>query len=102
MRIIACLQSKTRSQSSAPPPPPATSVSSPQPSPHAVIVRGLILRMGFELLSEASLRALSLAARFLVVLTVAASLREFKALSSVLPFLGSDTSLAYVPQFGAR
>ena len=54
-------------------------------------------RMGFEALSEASLHALSL-----VVLTVAASLREFRALSSVLPFLGSDTSLAYVPQFGAR
>ena len=41
---ITCLQSKTRSQSSAPPPPPpAASVSSPQPSPHADIVRGFIL-----------------------------------------------------------
>ena len=53
-------------------------------------------RMGFKPLSEASLRALLLAVRFLVILTVAASLREFKALSSVLHFLGSDTSLAYV------
>ena len=58
--------------------------------------------MGFEPLYEASLRALSLAAHFLVVLAVAASLREFKALSCVLPFLESDTSLAYIPQFGAR
>ena len=67
----------------------------------SLVVSPRSFRMGFEPLSEASLRALLLAARFLVVLTVAASLREFKALSSVLPFLGSDTSLAYVPQFGA-
>ena len=68
----------------------------------SLVVSPISFRMGFESLSEASLHALSLAARFLVVLTVAASLQEFKALSSVLPFLGSDTSLAYVPQFGAR
>ena len=68
----------------------------------SLVVNLRFLRMGFEPLSEASLRALSLAARFLVVFTVAASLREFKALSSVLPFLGSDTYLAYVPQFGAQ
>ena len=42
--------------------------------------------MGFEPLSEASLRALSLPARFLVVLAGAASLRQFLALSSVLPY----------------
>ena len=58
-------------------------------------------RMGFEPLSEASLHTLWLPARFLVVLTAAASLREFSAHSSVLSFPGSDTCLAYVPQFGA-
>ena len=42
--------------------------------------------MGFEPLSEASLRALSLQARFLVVLVEAESLRMFLALSSVLPY----------------
>ena len=58
-------------------------------------------RMGFEPLSEASLHTLWLPAHFLVVLTAAASLREFSARSSVLPFPLSDTCLAYVPQFGA-
>ena len=44
-------------------------------------------RMGFEPLSEASLRALQLPERsFLVVLAVAASLREVLALSIVLPW----------------
>ena len=44
-------------------------------------------RMGFEPLSEASLRALQLPARsFLVVLAEAASLREVLALSIVLPW----------------
>ena len=43
-------------------------------------------RMGFGPLSEASLRALSLPASFLVILAVAASLRKFLALSSVLPY----------------
>ena len=42
--------------------------------------------MGFEPLSEASLRTLLLQARFLVVLTEAKSLRMFLALSSVLPY----------------
>ena len=37
-----------------------------------------------------------------MVLTAAASLREFWALSSVLPFPGSDTCLAYVPLFEAQ
>ena len=57
--------------------------------------------MGFEPLSEASLNTLCLPAHFLVVLTATVSLREFSAHSSVLPFPGSDTCLAYVPQFGA-
>ena len=42
--------------------------------------------MGFEPLSEASLRALSLQARFLVVLAEAESLGMFLALSSVLAY----------------
>ena len=42
--------------------------------------------MGFEPLSEASLCALSLQARFLVVLAVAEILRMFLGLSSVLPY----------------
>ena len=58
-------------------------------------------RMGFEPLSEASLHTLWLPAHFLVVFTVAANLGEFSARSSVLPFPGSDTCLAYVPQFEA-
>ena len=58
--------------------------------------------MGFEPLSEASLRALSLTTLFLVVLTAATRFREFKALSSVLPFVEFDACLMYVPQFGAQ
>ena len=42
--------------------------------------------MGFKPLSEASLRALSLQARFLLVLAEAESLRMFLALSSLLPY----------------
>ena len=42
--------------------------------------------MGFEPLSEVSLRALLLLARFLVVLAEAASLRKFLALSCVFPY----------------
>ena len=36
-----------------------------------------------------------------MVLTAAASLREFWPLSWVLPFQGSDTCLAFVPRFEA-
>ena len=50
------------------------------------VLSPISFRMGFEPLSEASLRALSLPARFLVVLAEAASLRKFLALSSVLPY----------------
>ena len=42
--------------------------------------------MGFEPLSEVSLRALSLQVRFLVVLAEARSLTVFLALSGVLPY----------------
>ena len=35
-------------------------------------------------------------------LTAPTRLREFKVLSSVLPFVGSDACLTYVPQFGAQ
>ena len=68
----------------------------------SLVVSPRSFRMGFGPLSEASLRALSLTTRFLVVLTATTRLREFKALSSVLPFVGSDACLAYVPQFGAQ
>ena len=50
------------------------------------VLSPISFRLGFEPLSEASLRALSLPARFLVVLAEAASLRKFLALSSVLPY----------------
>ena len=59
-------------------------------------------QVGFVPLSEASLRSLSLAVWFLVFLTAAASLLEFTALSCVLPFVGSGTCLAFVPQFEAQ
>ena len=62
----------------------------------SLVLSPISFRMGFEPLSEASLRALSLPACFLVVLTAAASLREFWALSRVLPFPGSDPCLACV------
>ena len=50
------------------------------------VLSPISFRLGFEPLSEASLHALSLPARFLVVLAEAASLRKFLALSSVLPY----------------
>ena len=49
------------------------------------VLRPLSLWMGFEPLSEASLRALSLQVCFLVVLAEAESLRLSLALSSVIP-----------------
>ena len=52
----------------------------------SVVLSPLPFWMDFEPLSEASLRALSLQARFLVVLAEAKSLRVFLALSSVLPY----------------
>ena len=64
------------------------------------MVRPRSFQMGFQPLSEASLRALWLV--FLVFLSVAMSLREFTTLSCVLPFVGSDTCLAFVPQFEAQ
>ena len=51
-----------------------------------LVLSPISFRMGLVPLSEASLRALSLPARFLAVLAEAASLREFLALSSVLPY----------------
>ena len=52
----------------------------------SLVLSPLSLWMGFEPLSEASLRALSLQTRFLVVLAEAESLRMFLALSCVLPY----------------
>ena len=46
----------------------------------SLVVSPSSFRMGFEPLSEASLRTLSLAAQFLVFLSAAASLREFTTL----------------------
>ena len=52
----------------------------------SLVLSPLSFWMGFEPLSEASLRSLQLPARFfLVVLAEAASLREFLALSILLP-----------------
>ena len=51
----------------------------------SLVLRPFSLWMGFEPLSEASLRALSLQVCFLVVLAEAESLRLSLALSSVLP-----------------
>ena len=51
----------------------------------SLVLSPLSFWLGFEPLSEASLCALSLQARFLVVLTEAESLRMFSALYSVLP-----------------
>ena len=52
----------------------------------SLVLSPIYFRMGFEPLSEASLCALSLPPRFLVVLAGAASLWNFLALSSVLPY----------------
>ena len=52
----------------------------------SLILSPISFRMGFEPLYEASFRALSLLARFLVVLAEAASLRVFFTVSSVLPY----------------
>ena len=52
----------------------------------SLVLSPMSFRMDFEPLSEASLRALSLPARFLVVLAEAASLREFLTISRVLPY----------------
>ena len=51
----------------------------------SLVLRPFSFWMGFEPLSEASLRTLSLQADFLVALAEAASLREFLDLSIVLP-----------------
>ena len=58
--------------------------------------------MGLVPLSEVSLRALSLASRFLVVLAPAPRLGVLQALSGVVTFLGSAACISYFPQFGAQ
>ena len=68
----------------------------------SLVVRPRSFKMGLVPLSEASLRALSLATRFLVVLATAMCLRVFQALSGVVTFVGSATCISCVPQFVAQ
>ena len=56
----------------------------------------------FEPLSQASLRALSQKALFLLALATAKRVGELQALSSVVTFVGLDASLSYIPQFVAK
>ena len=65
----------------------------------SVVVRPGSFQVGFEPLYVTSLRALLQPSLFLGVLTAATCLREFRALSSGLPFVGSDAYLSSVPQF---
>ena len=56
----------------------------------------------FEPLSQASLRALSQKALFLLALATAKLVGELQALSSVVTFVGLDACLSYIPQFVAK
>ena len=56
----------------------------------------------FEPLSQASLRALSQKALFLLALATAKRVGELQALSSVVTFVGEDACLSYIPQFVAK
>ena len=56
----------------------------------------------FEPLSQASLRALSQKALFLLALATAKRVGELQALSSVVTFVGLDACLSYIPQFVAK
>ena len=56
----------------------------------------------FELLSQASLRALSLKTFFLLALATARRVGELQALSSIVTFVGGDACLSYIPQFVAK
>ena len=58
--------------------------------------------LGFEPLSEASLRALLRKTLFLVALATAKRVSELQALSSVVTFVRLDACLSYVPQFVAE
>ena len=56
----------------------------------------------FEPLSQASLRALSRKALFLLALATAKRVGELQALSSVVTFVGLDACVSYIPQFVAK
>ena len=56
----------------------------------------------FEPLSQASLRALSLKALFLLALATAKRVGELQALSSIVTFVGVDACLSYILQFVAK
>ena len=56
----------------------------------------------FEPLSQAPLRTLSQKTLFLLALAMAKRVGELQALSSVVPFVGSDACLSYVPQYVAK
>ena len=56
----------------------------------------------FEPLSQASLRALSQKAFFLLALAAAKRVGELQALSFVVTFVGLDACLSYIPQFVAK
>ena len=61
------------------------------------MVRPRSFKMGLVPLSEASLRALSLATRFLVVLATDTRLGVLQALSGIVTFVGSAACISYVP-----
>ena len=56
----------------------------------------------FELLSQASFRALMLKTLFLLALATAERVGELQALSSIVTFVGGDACLSYIPQFVAK
>ena len=56
----------------------------------------------FEPLSQASLRALSQNALFLLALATAKRVGELQSLSFVVIFVGLDACLSYIPQFVAK
>ena len=68
----------------------------------SLVVRPRSFQMGLVPLSEVSLRALSLASRFLVVLATAPHLGVLQALSGVVTFVGSVACIYYLPQFVAQ
>ena len=68
----------------------------------SLVVRPRSFHMGLVPLSEVSLRALSLASRFLVVLATAPHLEVLQAFSGVVTFVASATCISSVPHFGAQ
>ena len=56
----------------------------------------------FEPLRDALLRALSKKVLFLLALATAKRVGELQALSRIVPFIGGDACLSYVPEFMAK